>query len=146
MDCPGRPDLVVTMNVRLRGQVVHGDKRGRKLGFPTANVRLARGAVLPPDGVYSCVIQIEGHAGRFGATTSIGNNPTFDDVRVRRVEAHVHDFDADLYGRKVELRLLGKLRRMQRFADVDELIRQTITDVAQSRELIAAAFRQGVST
>lgn len=119
------------------GVVVHGHKRGRVLGFPTANIRVNAGACCPPDGVYSCWIALAGHSQLCGATVSIGYNPTFDDVPDRQVEAYIHDFDADLYGQLVQVQVLCRLRDMLHFATIDELVEQTMRDVDQSRAVQA---------
>lgn len=124
------------LGMKLAGCVVHGDKRGRKLGFPTANIAPPPGTELPPDGVYSCLVLIAGYPTPYGATASVGNNPTFDDVPDRRVEIYIHDFDAALYGTELRICLLSKLRAMRRFSGLDDLIEQTARDVAQSRALL----------
>lgn len=119
---------------RIDGLVVRGDMRGgAQLGYPTANLRLDRYAAVPADGVY---------AGRLGwrgeqrpAAISIGSNPTFEG-RERRVEAFVLDFDGDLYGEKVSLDFRARLRGMQRYERVDDLIDQIKIDVEQTRRLV----------
>lgn len=130
--------LDLTRYASYRGVVVHGDKRGRLLGFPTANVSLPAGSQLPPDGVYSTFAQFPHSGAIFGATASVGTNPTFDDVNDTRIEAYIHDLDETLYGLTVVLYLVQQLRGMQRFASVDELIAQTHRDVAESRRVLAA--------
>jgi riboflavin kinase/FMN adenylyltransferase len=120
---------------RVEGLVVRGDMRGGvQLGFPTANLRVDRYAAVPADGVY---------AGRLlwrdtvrPAAISVGSNPTFEG-RERRVEAFVLDFDGDLYGEKVSLDFRTRLRGMQRYEKVDELIAQIKLDVEQTRQIIA---------
>lgn len=131
------PDLI-----RFSGEVVHGLKRGRILGFPTANIALANGQACPADGVYCCWLTLAGHETRFAATVSIGRNPTFDDVPQTQIEAHVHDFDENVYGASVDITLICRLRDMRRFPTVEALIRQTEADVAQSRA-VHAALAQG---
>ncbi|KFL31308.1 hypothetical protein JP75_10510 [Devosia riboflavina] len=125
------------MGIRLSGCVIHGDKRGRKLGFPTANLSIAPGVELPPDGVYSCIVWLPGQTTHHGATASVGNNPTFDDVKERRVEIYIHDFDGTLYGHELNICLLTRLRDMRRFSGLDDLTGQTERDVAQSRAMLA---------
>lgn len=117
----------------FRGTVVHGDKRGRELGFPTANVQVSSPGTLPEDGVYSCWVSFPPTTTRHGATISIGANPTFDDVTDRRVEAFIHDFEADLYGSEIELTVHAWLRAMVRCDTLQELIDKTAADVAASR-------------
>jgi riboflavin kinase/FMN adenylyltransferase len=118
---------------RFRGIVVHGDKRGRELGFPTANIAVTNHEALPADGVYACWVSFPPAAQRHGATISIGDNPTFDDVTERRVEAFVHDFDSDLYGASAQVTLHAWLRDMVRCDSSEELIEKTTVDVAASR-------------
>ena len=120
------------------GVVVPGNGRGHGLGFPTANVAVARGAV-PPDGVYSCWVRLLADPVTHGATVSVGTNPTFDDVEGRRVEAYLHDFDGDLYGRTLEVRLVRLLRPTSRFRSVAELIAQSADDVRRSRAVLREA-------
>ncbi|MGV8912087.1 MAG: riboflavin kinase [Rhodoglobus sp.] len=117
----------------FRGVVVHGDKRGRELGFPTANIAVTDSDALPVDGVYACWVSLPDSTERLGATISIGDNPTFDDVTERRVEAFIHDFDGDLYGSAVEFSVHAWLRGMVKCATLDELIEKTAQDVAASR-------------
>ncbi|MBO9590987.1 riboflavin kinase [Devosia sp.] len=137
MGFPGHPDSIPeALGIRLSGCVIHGDKRGRKLGFPTANLLVPAGAELPPDGVYSCLVWLTGEDAHLGATASVGNNPTFDDVRERRVEIYIHDFDRTLYGQEIKICLVARLRDMRRFSGLDDLIGQTERDVAQSRAML----------
>ena len=121
----------------LKGVVVHGDKRGRSLGFPTANICISETIAPPEHGVYCCRVRLETDSRAYGATCSIGTNPTFDDVFDTRVEAYIHDFDRSIYGQRIELEILAFLRDMRRFSNVDELVAQTITDVERSRAMLA---------
>lgn len=125
------------------GVVVGGDRRGRLLGFPTANVDVAAGGEIPDDGVYACWVSFPPAAEVFGATVSIGFNPTFDDVTDRRVEAFVHDLDANLYGSQITVRIVGLLREMVRFDSLEELIVNTADDVERSRALLSSAVEAG---
>jgi riboflavin kinase / FMN adenylyltransferase len=118
---------------RVDGVVVHGDRRGRLLGFPTANIATAPYTALPADGVY---------AGRFAiadrllpAAISVGTNPTFSG-RERTVEAYVLDVDEDFYGFDVAVDFAHRLRGMERFDDVDALVEQMRLDVERTRELL----------
>ncbi|MFK4731296.1 riboflavin kinase [Agromyces mediolanus] len=120
------------------GVVVGGHGRGRVLGFPTANVEVAEGEAPPVDGVYACWIRFPPAAERFGGTVSVGDNPTFDDVFERRIEAYVHDLDENLYGRAITVEPVAMLREMRRFDSLDELIERTEHDVRRSRALLAA--------
>jgi len=121
----------------ISGRVIHGEGRGCGLGFPTANIAPSAHDIVPPDGVYCALVRIAGHAAEYGATASIGNNPTFADVIERRIEVYLHDFNRSIYGRQITLRLIQHLRPMQCFAGVDELIAQTARDVATSRAILA---------
>lgn len=128
---------------RLDGVVERGDQRGRKLGFPTANMRLEPHAAVPADGVYAGrVVRLD----RFGSTVphsllgttaiSVGTNPTFQG-RERRVEAHILDFDGDLYGDQLGVEFTHRLRGMERYDTLDELVDQMTADCARARELVA---------
>ena len=126
---------------RVDGVVERGDQRGRELGFPTANLRTDQWAAVPADGVYAGrVVRLDEwgrtEAGRpLGvAAISVGTNPTFE-VRQRRVEAYVLDFRGDLYGATVGVEFVERLRGMEKFASVDDLIRQMHADVDRTRAL-----------
>ncbi len=122
---------------RVRSTVVPGDRRGRELGFPTANLDPAIEGYLPADAVYAAWARIDGE--RHAAAVSIGNNPTFEGVPARRTEAHLLDVDADLYGREIELEFVERVRGMLRFDGVDELIAALTADVAAVRGILADA-------
>lgn len=132
-------DGAVSGGAVFGGIVVHGDKRGRQLGFPTANISVTEGFEIPADGVYACWVSFPPETARHGATVSIGDNPTFDDVTDRRIEAFVHDLNADLYGRSVLVTIAARLRSMVRCDTLDELILRTKEDVERSRALLAGA-------
>jgi riboflavin kinase/FMN adenylyltransferase len=116
----------------VEGIVVRGDGRGRELGFPTANLDVPAGLLLPPDGVYA------GWARGRRAAVSIGTNPHFDGVE-RRVEAHLLDFDGDLYGERLVVELWAPLREQRRFDSLEELVAAIGDDVERTR----AAVRPG---
>jgi riboflavin kinase / FMN adenylyltransferase len=118
---------------RLDGIVVRGDRRGRSLGYPTANIRTERYAAIPADGVYAG--RVMRHDERLPAAISIGTNPTFEG-RERRVEAYVLDLDEDLYGEEIGVEFVARLRGMLRFDRVDDLIVQMADDVERTRELV----------
>lgn len=123
---------------RLSGPVVAGDRRGRDLGFPTANLELPEHLALPADGVYAGWASLPGGPERaWRAAISVGTNPTFDG-RVRRVEAFLLDAEPtlDLYGSVLQLDLVERIRGMQRFDSVDELVTQMGLDVEQTRSLL----------
>ncbi|GAA1468556.1 bifunctional riboflavin kinase/FAD synthetase [Microbacterium thalassium] len=130
------------------GEVVHGLKRGRALGFPTANLSPDLEGFVPAEGVYAGWLVDEGPEGadpaaasqrsiRYPAAISIGTNPTFDDVAVRQVEAYVLDeTDLDLYGHRVEVQFAARIRGMTAFSGVDALIDQIADDVAKVRAVL----------
>ncbi|WP_225754102.1 bifunctional riboflavin kinase/FAD synthetase [Actinotalea sp. Marseille-Q4924] len=127
---------------RVRGVVVHGDARGRGLGYPTANLGTTTGMV-PADGVYAGWLRrVDRPAdlpdGYLPVAVSIGTNPTFDGVE-RRVEAHVPDrTDLELYDEEVVVELVHRLRPTLRFDTVEALVAQMEQDVQRTRELLAA--------
>lgn len=121
----------------LRGDVVRGFQRGRALGFPTANLGAPVEGFVPADGVYAALAHVD--AGTFPAAVSIGDNPTFDGVAAKTVEAYLLDVDLDLYDRPISLELVDFVRPMHRFESLDQLIAQMSRDVDRTRELVAAA-------
>ncbi len=116
---------------RLEGIVVRGDARGRKLGFPTANLAVSAHAAVPADGVYAAWLVRRGHAPA-RAAVSIGTNPTFSG-RERRVEAYVLDFDEDLYGERLGLDFVARLREQRHYDGIEALVDQIRADVDQTR-------------
>jgi riboflavin kinase / FMN adenylyltransferase len=125
-DMLGRPHEVV-------GTVVPGEKRGRALGFPTANLEHHRLAAVPADGVYAGSAVVDGQ--RYPAAISIGTNPTFDGHR-RTVEAYLLDVDLDLYGHRVRVEFVERLRDTLAFDGVEALVTQMHEDVAATRRLM----------
>jgi riboflavin kinase / FMN adenylyltransferase len=115
---------------QLRGEVVHGDQRGRELGFPTANLVPDEALVCPGHGVYACL------ADGAPAAVSIGVRPTFQTGRGELIEAYVLDFDGDLYGRALRLDFLARLRGERRFQTAEALIEQMHSDVERTREIV----------
>lgn len=129
---------------RLEGVVLHGNKRGRTIGYPTANLGTADGLLIPADGVYAGWLMrgevAHGFDGEVAlpAAISIGTNPTFDDVVERRVEAYVLDRDdLDLYGEYIAIDFQARIRGMLRFDGIEALMRAMATDVEQTREILA---------
>ena len=119
----------------LDGEVVHGDKRGREIGFPTANVLSAARSVVPGRGIYAGRAHLL--EGSHVAAISVGYNPTFTDARdAVRVEASVADFDSQVYGAPINLEFVHRLRDEQRFEGVEALIDQLGRDVEQTRSLL----------
>ena len=123
--CLGAPFL-------LEGTVVEGDERGRKLGFPTANIVPSDDLICPGHGVYAAFAD-----GR-PAAVNVGVRPTFETGRGLLVEAYLIDFDGDLYGRTLRIAFISRLRGERRFTGVEELIAQMHRDVEAARELCAS--------
>lgn len=121
--------------VTLSGLVIHGDGRGKGLGFPTANLACEDEA-LPEDGIYVARARVDGEATAWCATVSVGANPTFGGIRARRVEVHLHDADIDLYGRMLIVEIFEFLRPTLQFRDIEHLVRQAEDDVRRCRERI----------
>ncbi len=134
----------------LSGTVVHGDERGRELGFPTANLVPVEALACPGHGVYACLADTatgtpsgahpEGQrrAGGHPAAVSIGVRPTFQTGRGELIEAYLLDFDGDLYGRELRLEFLERLRGERRFDTPEALIEQMHRDVERTREIAGA--------
>lgn len=121
----------------VRGTVVHGDARGRELGFPTANLGPSVGGsvegLIPADGVYAGSVVIDG--AEHIAAISVGVNLTFDPLGEPRVEAFVLDFSGDLYGKTMEVRFDQRIRSMVAFTGVGDLIERMQQDVDETREI-----------
>ena len=122
---------------RFSGVVVRGDRRGRELGFPTANVAVKPGMAVPADGVYAgWVTRLDGDHPRWPAAISVGTNPTFDGVE-RRVEAYVLDRDdLELYDVEIAIDFYARLRGQVKYSGLEALITQMHADVEEARHLL----------
>jgi riboflavin kinase/FMN adenylyltransferase len=118
------------------GEVQHGDKRGRTLGFPTANLVPRPGFVVPGHGVYACRVQLADGT-RVAAATNVGVRPQFVTGRGELIEAFLIDWSGDLYGEKIRIEFLRRLRGERRFDSVDALVEQMGRDVDEARSLAA---------
>ena len=118
----------------IRAVVVHGLQRGRELGYPTANLSPAIEGYIPADGVYAAWITVDGT--RHGAAVSIGNNPTFEGIPDKQVEAHVLDASLDLYDKTVELSFVRYIRGMRKFSGMDALAVQMSADERDIRLIL----------
>ena len=118
---------------RIRGFVTHGAARGAGLGFPTANLD-GIDTLIPDDGVYAGLAFLQGREGGWPAACHVGPNVTFGE-QIRKVEAHLIDFDGDLYGQTVELDFLKRLRPSRKFAGLDDLLAQIRADVEAARAI-----------
>jgi riboflavin kinase/FMN adenylyltransferase len=118
----------------LDGVVAHGDKRGREIGFPTANLNVVPGQQLPAEGVYAGWGTINPGEQRYAAAISVGRNPHFGDVDDLRIEAHLLDYDgADIYDRPLRLDFHSMVRGQGVYDGLDALIAQITADVAEVR-------------
>lgn len=125
--CMGRP-------FRLSGVVVQGAQRGRKLGVPTANLAVWPEHAIPANGIYACRAHVGGAA--YGAVTNIGTRPTFDNG-ARTVEAHLLDFQGDLYGRTLALDVIEYQRPEIKYHSIEALVAQMQVDIQTARRLLA---------
>jgi riboflavin kinase/FMN adenylyltransferase len=123
----------------LSGQVVSGDRRGRALGFPTANLDLRAEQALPSDGVYATITHIDHDF--LPSVTNIGVRPTFGGNK-RLVETYILDFEGELLGQKLTIDLVDKLRDEERFDNVEQLKAQVIRDVEQARQILNERMKQ----
>ena len=114
------------------GVVEHGSERGRTIQFPTANLRVPATRTTPADGVYAATVRLEDQ--RIPAVVNVGGRPTFAENE-RLVEAHLLDFSGDLYGRRIGVEFVRRLRDTRRFSSIDELRQQIARDVEQARAL-----------
>ena len=119
---------------KISGLVVHGEGRGRTLGFPTANLRMQDGLLLPANGVYLCSTFYGGK--RYFALTSIGSKPTFHHNKKVLAEVYLIDFSGDLYGEELTVEFLHRIRKEVVFPGANSLIEQIHIDLKRARELI----------
>lgn len=111
----------------ITGKIVHGEQRGRKLGFPTANIELLHGEMaVPAPGVYAVTVSIEGSI--YEGMGNIGNNPTFNDVEHARLEVNLFNCSGDLYGKTMSVQFHKYIRAEKKFSGVEELCRQIEED------------------
>jgi len=119
----------------LSGPVIHGDGRGRKINIPTANIDYPKDKVIPANGVYACWAWIREE--KHPAAINIGINPTFTpDKQTPNVEAHILDFDRDLYDQELKLEFVQYLREELKFDSVDALLENIHEDIIQTREIL----------
>jgi riboflavin kinase/FMN adenylyltransferase len=115
------------------GRVVHGHHRGKTLGIATANLSLSR-IQLPPDGVYAAHVRLG--ARRLSGVANVGLNPTFG-VGRRAVETHIFDFDEEIYGQRIEIAFVQRLRGEVKFPNVDNLVKQIHRDMDEARRVLS---------
>lgn len=116
----------------VEGEVVAGERRGRTLGFPTANLRLEKGVMAPANGVYAVKVQVDGDD--YLGVANIGLKPTFHGYNGRPdLEVHLLDFQGDLYGKRIKVFLSERLREEKRFSSPGELVEQIRLDISMAR-------------
>ena len=121
----------------INGEVIKGEKRGKSLGFATSNLDVGPEMVDIKPGVYACRAIVKGKT--YSAVTNIGYRPTFgEDLEAPRIEAHILDFSGDLYGDRVDLVFIDRLRDEMKFSQVSDLVEQIHTDVKLAREILAS--------
>ena len=119
----------------IAGVVVHGDERGRMLGFPTANLLPPKGKACPANGAYAVRVELGNGAPQIGVA-NVGSNPTFDGNE-RRVETHILDFSGDLYGETITVHFVERLRAEKKFPSPEALVAQIRRDEQKAREIFA---------
>ncbi|QYJ14651.1 Bifunctional riboflavin kinase/FMN adenylyltransferase [Rubrobacter xylanophilus DSM 9941] len=127
----GRPHAVY-------GRVVEGERRGSRIGFPTANLRPEGGVAVPGRGVYACVVRVWGES--HAACTNVGFAPTFGGRTESLIEAHLLDFRGDLYGAEIEVGFLRRIRGEKKFGGVEELREQIRRDLVEARRITEATI------
>lgn len=127
---------------RVIGEVIHGDGRGRTIGIPTANMDVWADLCLPGPGIYVCRAHLRGQT--WGAVTNVGYRPTFEPLpQTPVVETYILDFDQKIYGEKLELDFLVRLREEIRFSSIDALIEQIHADIAVARQMLTEKKESG---
>ena len=114
---------------RLCSKVVHGDERGRLLGFPTANLAIENNRVMLPNGIY--VVHVFFREKTYRGIANIGTNPTFDGVK-RHIEVHILEFKQDIYDQLITIEFVQKIRDEEKFSSVDQLVKQIKLDIKQA--------------
>lgn len=123
----------------LRGLVVHGDKRGRGIGYPTANIRVENERkVIPKNGVYAVQVAIEDRL--YGGMMNIGVRPTVTETAELRLEVHIFDFDEDIYGRELRVYFHGRIRDEQKFTGLEHLKSQLAQDKADCIKVLKSVY------
>ena len=119
----------------LHGPVAHGDKRGRTINVPTANIEYSPDKLIPANGIYACRAYLDGR--EYQAAINIGVNPTFTpDKQIPNVEAHLLDFQREIYGEDLKLEFVARLRDELRFDSVDKLLEQIWKDIDETRRIL----------
>ncbi len=129
---------LLNYNYSMSGEIIHGAERGRKIGFPTANVEYPKQKVIPSNGIYACWAWLGNE--KFMAATNVGFNPTFTPERqTPSLEAYLLDFDRDIYGQNLKLEFVSRIRDELKFNSVQALIEKIHDDVNKTRALLQRA-------
>jgi riboflavin kinase / FMN adenylyltransferase len=131
----GKYKIMTGRSFQLHGKVVTGQGRGGGLGFPTANLDVSKGQAIPPDGVYCGLAHINGQT--YDTMTNVGTNPTFGENE-RTVESFLLDYDGDLYGHKLSVDFISRLRDEKKFSNINELKKQVAEDIKHGKEILSA--------
>lgn len=129
----------------VSGRVVQGEQRGRTIGFPTANLATPPERLLPANGVYATFVRRPDDPHRYDSVTNVGVRPSFEG-KTRTVEAYIFDFDEDIYGRRLTIEFVERLRPEKKFDGLGELMAQINHDAAQARSLLAETRRSSGSS
>lgn len=116
----------------VKGRIIKGEGRGKKIGFPTANLDFSLDRIIPKKGVYITRTQISDML--YQSVTNIGVNPTFKDDEILSVETFLLDFDRDIYGEEIQIIFIKRLRDEQKFSSVNKLVEQISNDVQGTRD------------
>ena len=128
--------IMLGRNYSFKGKVMHGNKLGRTLGYPTANLEPEeQEQIIPALGIYA--IQAVHNGDRFNGMMSIGYNPTVTDKRLLRIEANLFDFDRDIYGDTIEVFFIKKLRDEHKFDSLEALVQQLHKDKEETLKVLA---------
>lgn len=119
----------------LEGLVIKGEGRGKKIGFPTANIQVSEDLIVPQRGVYVTRTSYKGMT--FNSITNVGHNPTFKDSTQIHVETNLFDFESDIYGEMLEIQFLQKLRDEKKFPTVNDLVEQIRNDVISAKKILS---------
>ena len=118
----------------LTGYVVHGKALGRTVGMPTANLQMAEGVILPPDGVYAALAHVKNE--EYPAVTNIGTRPSVDESEIKTVESYLIGFDGDIYGEFMRLELVEKIRDIRKMNSLEEVRFQVSKDIVAAEEML----------
>jgi riboflavin kinase/FMN adenylyltransferase len=134
----GKVDEVEELLARpfhLEGVVIKGEGRGKKIGFPTANIQVASDLIVPHRGVY--ITRTKHNGMTYNSITNIGHNPTFKDTNQVHIETNLFDFDTDIYGEKLDIVFLVKVRDEKKFPTVNDLITQIKADIVEAKDFLS---------